>query len=156
MTKEEAKKKLRSVGYTVVDDNSVVTVLISGDASMKNSIKDVREKLLTWGYEASFAIRQHKGELSEIEDESDDEIDIAEEDAADDVALEDANALDEDMSGIASKAAASNIDMADKKNGNVAEMKELSEEDYFDEEDSDMLLNESSIQFSLEDFGLDF
>ena len=37
MTKEEAKKKLRASGYNVIDDNSVVTVIISPDTPMTQS-----------------------------------------------------------------------------------------------------------------------
>lgn len=102
MTKEEAKKKLEHAGYAVIDDNSVVTVLIAPDADFKKTIKEVKDKLTEWGYNASFGIKVSKSELKSNDKESEDE------------------------------------------------------DEFFDEEDSDMLLNEESIQFSLEDFGLDF
>ena len=73
MTKEEAKKKLEHAGYAVIDDNSVVTVLIAPDADFKKTIKEVKDKLTEWGYNASFAIRQQKG-AGEIEIPADDEL----------------------------------------------------------------------------------
>ena len=35
-------------------------------------------------------------------------------------------------------------------------VQEEADDEFFDEEDSDMLLDKDSVQFSLEDFGLDF
>ncbi len=81
MTKEEAKQKLRKSGYNVVEDNSVVTVYISPEKSMKNAIRDVKEKLYSWGYNASFGIKQHKGAEEIIEDLNDSEADVEVEDA---------------------------------------------------------------------------
>lgn len=37
-----------------------------------------------------------------------------------------------------------------------SEAQEESDDEFFDEEDTDMLLEKDSVQFSLEDFGLDF
>ncbi len=154
MTKEEAKKKLKAAGYQVTDDNSVVTVLIPEGSSMKNSIKDVRDKLTQWGYNASFSIRQHKGEfetdMSEVTEEADAE------DA--DIVAADIPAEDVEAKPIAEKIPASVKEekASDTSDASKESAGEWSDEDYFDEEDSDMLLNENSIQFSLEDFGLDF
>ena len=157
MTKEEAKLKLRKDGYQVVDDNSVVTVIISADSSLKNTVKDVKSKLSSWGYEASFAVKQHKGELSgeasgEAKEESLDE-DISDEEIAD---------ISEESAEKEEPKAAPSL-KADKKE-DTSEEEEFLDDDKedplsdikIDEDDMDMLLSEESIQFSLEDFGMDF
>ncbi len=167
MTKEEAKQKLKKKGYKVSEDNSVVTVLVAPGVSMKNTIKDVKEKLSVWGYESSFSVRQSKGaeNTEEIAEESADEsvADAYEPDA-------DAGALKEAVkeSGTTKekqgkeyevvKSAAAKASEEVPKTAAAKASKEVptTEDEYFDEEDSDMLLTESSIQFSLEDFGLDF
>lgn len=59
-TREEAKAKLRKAGYSVVDDNSVLTVIIAEDVSVKNTVKNVKELLTKIEYSASFGVRQHK------------------------------------------------------------------------------------------------
>lgn len=158
MTKEETKQKLRKSGYNVIDDNSVVTVVIAPEVSMKNAVKDVKDKLSAWGYNASFAIRQQKG-AAEIENVEDDEVADSLEDTAEIEFEEDEknDAVDVAVSELAEVSEAEEIKpTSDKKNDTPKEEENLNEDEYFDEEDSDMLLTEESIQFSLEDFGLDF
>ena len=43
ISKEEAKAGLRKAGYSVVDDNSVITVLIKETDQMKKTVSAVRE-----------------------------------------------------------------------------------------------------------------
>ena len=178
MTKEEAKQKLKKSGYNVIDDNSVVTVVIAPEMSIKNAIKDVKAKLNMWGYESSFGIKQLKGATEfETAEETQDETDA--DDIIDDSAvginaatvdLADAENEKEEDDAIISKKKSSErkktkTDKVDNKTDNVDSDSDSSsdnsayfdeEDEYYDEEDSDMLLTEESIQFSLEDFGLDF
>jgi len=147
MTKEEAKSKLKKLGYTVVDDNSIVTVVIPPGTSMKNTIKSVKESLYEWGYNASFSVKQHKGVDEVLNPEN--TTDMVESQSLDET-IEDVESIDtkEPIEPIEAKAKTDT-----KKNKNK---KEEAEDEYYDEEDSDMLLTEESFQFSLEDFGLDF
>jgi len=202
MTKEEAKAKLRKSGYTVTDDNSVVTVYIAPEDNMKNVIRDIKEKLYTWGYNASFSVKQHKGtvELDVKKTEATDESDMAEldEDLSlnEDLSSDDARYSDEDLSSDEDLAAVTEeneavepgIDSNTKEDKMASKPKSAKpknakpkkteppkaeppkaepkkddtsdsdddDDEWYDEEDSDMLLTEESIQFSLEDFGLDF
>ncbi len=159
MTKEEAKNKLRQAGYTVIDDNSVVTVIIGADGNIKTTIKAVKEKLKALGYEASFSVRQQKDsenfakEASATEPDTDsyeEESDIEDAEISQDAeepilheeaSVEDKEAADEEVTK----------DDIDKKTDD-----EDDDTEYFDEEDSAMILGEDAIQFSLDDFGLDF
>lgn len=154
MTKDEAKIRLRKEGYNVVDDNSIVTVLITPDASLKNTVKDVESKLKALGYDASFSVRQVEdaaaGEtMKPLADEE-----IEEEAAAEDAAeTEDAVAEDTDDAADTDESSSDKKDSGEDEGsgddgGSVIE--------YFDDEDSDMLLTEDAVQFSLDDFGLDF
>ena len=72
ITKEEAKSGLRKAGYYVVDDNSVITVLIQGNANLKKTVSDVRELLYGMDYHASFSVKQvAEAAASDDEEESD-------------------------------------------------------------------------------------
>ena len=72
ITKEEAKSGLRKAGYYVVDDNSVITVLIQGNANLKKTVSDVRELLYGMDYHASFSVKQVvEAAASDDEEESD-------------------------------------------------------------------------------------
>lgn len=173
MTKEEVKQKLRKNGYKVAEDNSVVTVLISQGVSMKNTIKDIKERFATWGYDASFAIKQHNGNLDLEEGLNVESASAMEE--SDEISAEDKIAtleqqFSEDITAISKKQISKDTTATSKKQisddrevkkaetnfENDIKTQDIVEDEYFDEEDSDMLLTESSIQFSLEDFGLDF
>lgn len=109
ISKEEARQKLKKMGFEVMEDGSVITVLVPNSVQLKSVIKDVKEKLLEMDYTASFEIKQYKGDLSTKS--------ILQEEVTGDV-LE----LDEDK----------------------------------DEQEMMDLLNEDSVQFSLEDFGIGF
>ncbi|MCR5798778.1 MAG: hypothetical protein K6G69_01770 [Lachnospiraceae bacterium] len=186
-TKEEAKAKLRKAGYSVVDDNSVLTVIIPAKASIKNTVKQVRDLLTGMDYNASFGVRQHdyssddaelsEGSYTEGEEnaevtEAEEEIDLSySETSENDGEAKVAEApkpvpkkRDGKKSATAVKSTESEREDADKKVGS-----EENDDDFLDEEDEnfdeidnvkldeydmDMLLNEESIQFSLEDFGL--
>jgi len=167
MTKEEAKLKLRKDGYQVVDDNSVVTVIISSETSLKNIVKDVKTKLASWGYEASFAVKQHKGELSaDSADEEKDEVDYIDEESEeilDEVEATGEEPVAEEAKPAKKTPAAKASKKESTKDSNSDDEGFLDDDDEdslsdikIDEDDMDMLLNEESIQFSLEDFGMNF
>ena len=72
ITKEEAKSGLRKAGYYVVDDNSVITVLIQANGNLKKTVSDVRELLYGMDYHASFSVKQiAEAAVNEEEEESD-------------------------------------------------------------------------------------
>ena len=72
ISKEEAKSGLRKAGYYVVDDNSVITVLIQANANLKKTVSDVRELLYGMDYHASFSVKQiAEAAANEEEEESD-------------------------------------------------------------------------------------
>ena len=158
MTKEEAKQKLRKSGYNVVEDNSVVTVFISPETNMKNAIRDIKEKLYAWGYNASFGVKQHKGAEDMATEEAREEIledEMIEEEAEVEVQAE------AEAEAVVAAPAKDTLEAPAKVEATKAPAEESSDstdddDEWFDEEDSDMLLTEESIQFSLEDFGLDF
>ena len=101
ITKEEAKSGLRKAGYNVVDDNSVITVLIREGENIKKTVAGVRELLIKMDYHASFGVKQE-----EFFDEEDEDPD-----------------------------------------NSFSDIK-------LTENDMDMLLNEESVQMSLEDLGM--
>ena len=157
MTKDEAKIRLRKEGYNVVDDNSVVTVLITPDASLKNTVKDVESKLKALGYDASFSVRQVEDAAAgeTMKPSADEEI---EEDAVAEAA-ENAAETEDAVTADTDDAADTDESSSDKKDSGTDEGSGDdggSVIEYFDDEDSDMLLTEDAVQFSLDDFGLDF
>lgn len=155
MTKDEAKHKLRKEGYNVVDDNSVVTVLIPVDASVPKTVKEIEEKLKTYGYESSFAVKQvTDSKAIESQSVGDDEDNLSSDEAA-----EEATIVSEDVTASADAADASDDDVNsdDQATENIEDKEDNGGEiEYFDEDDSDMLLTEEAVQFSLDDFGLDY
>lgn len=221
ITKEEAKNKLRKAGYSVVDDNSVLTILISENASIKNTVKSVKELLLKIDYQASFGVKQHSGSAeTDGEAQDSEQTDELMDDEVADALMEDEQADELTDDGVDDAFAADTSDMADDKLAEMmddssskksletkkstpntskktdskrdaskrdvskdtaskkttAKKENLNKEDFLDEEDDylddedenldelnkvklddldmDMMLNEDSIQFSLEDFGL--
>ena len=153
MTKDEAKHKLRKEGYNVVDDNSVVTVLIPVDASVPKTVKEIEDKLKAYGYEASFAVKQVADgkamESASADSEDDLPLDESDENISD--ADENTDATKEsEAPALDVPEADSEDDKPDKEEDNGGEI------EYFDEDDSDMLLTEEAVQFSLDDFGLDY
>lgn len=82
ITKDEARNKLVKSGYTVVDENSVLTILIPENGNIKNTVKDIKELFIKIGYEASFGVKQHKIEDGEQLSDSDEDY-LDEPDSAD-------------------------------------------------------------------------
>jgi len=202
ITKEEAKNKLKKAGYNVVDDNSVLTILISEKASVKNTVKSVKELLLKIDYQASFGVKQHSGSIEETTTDATEFDDTAElldgevfeetesNDTADfegnvnnpieaEVSEESAEVIEEPQrvktdSVIKEKKSVVKKQNNTKKtesakNKKKKESLDSEEDEFFDDEDEnfdkidsiklddldlDMMLNEDSVQFSLEDFGL--
>lgn len=159
-TREEAKAKLRKAGYSVVDDNSVLTVIIAEDVSVKNTVKNVKELLTKIEYSASFGVRQHKysgedgegpeqphmqGEFENSEDDDTGEskdYDFGEpkrtvSDSAMGVTANEDNSADEED------------DFLDEEDDNHDSIDSLKADDF-----DGMLFTEDNMQFSLEDFGL--
>lgn len=193
ITKEEAINKLKKAGYNVVDEGSVVTIIISEKASVKNTVKSVKELFLKIDYQASFGVKQHSGATGETNGESDSEENQNEfddvindyseepEDISEDTIEENQADEPEDECPVEDKPikkatkseksvktekASGKKTSGDKK---AAKAKEKDNDEFFDDEDEtlddvstiklddldmDMMLNEDSVQFSLEDFGL--
>ena len=60
ISKGEAIVRLKKMGVLVAEDQSIVTILLPKEVSLKAGIKDIKEKLKNMDYEASFCIRQKK------------------------------------------------------------------------------------------------
>lgn len=148
-TKDEARNKLKKAGYNIVDDNAVITILVPPKTNIKNVVKDVKELMLKIDYKASFGVKQTDASLEEntVEFEGDDE--VLEEETIEEV---------------------KEAETAKKESTSKIETKKEDADEFFDDEDEnldniesninldsldmDMLLNEESVQFSLEDFGM--
>ena len=233
ISKEEAREKIKKAGYNVVDDNSVLTILIPEKASVKNTVKAVKELLLKIDYQASFGVKQHSksneemmadseadlstdietdfienetpdieadfvengmtdidADLNEeamgwkttVEKKSDEKASLAEKKSGEKASL--AEKKSDEKASLVEKKSDEKASLAEKKSAKKTspiektsvkktpekvEVKEETEEDDFlddedesfdegsislDDYDMDMMLNEKSIQFSLEDFGL--
>lgn len=72
ITKEDAINKLKKAGYNVVDEDSVITIIISEKSSIKNTVKSVKELFLKIDYQASFGVKQHSGAVNESTGDADD------------------------------------------------------------------------------------
>ncbi len=176
VSKEEAKIKLRKAGYTVAADNAVITILVSEGTNIKNVVKNIKELFLEIGYEASFGVRQTNSDMGDVsvndeEDAFDAITEDVSEDTADVAALADIKEkpFTEDII-VENKAEKKAKKPVAKSKAKVAKSKIVEEDDFFDDEDEnpeeavgnieldafdmDMLLNEDSVQFSLEDFGM--
>ena len=66
ISKGEAIARLKKMGVTVADDQSIVTILLPSDIPFNTGIKDVKEKLKAMGYDASFSIRHSKDAQNEM------------------------------------------------------------------------------------------
>ena len=178
ISKEEAKAKLRKAGYTVVDDNSVITVIISEKGNIKNTVKAVKEIFIKNDYQSSFGVRQSSSSLSEENEEYPDseqseiEIDSDKAEVLESLGEE----TESDVEPVKLTETIDDIDIqtkktVKKKSNKSVKTKEtkVEEDEFFDDEDDldsvdgkieldsfdmDMLLNEDSVQFSLDDFGL--
>lgn len=60
ISKDEAISKLKKAGYQILDDNSMVTVLIPKTTSLKSAVKELKLKLKEIDYDASFCVKHHK------------------------------------------------------------------------------------------------
>lgn len=69
MEKTEAVSKLRKAGYQVQFDSSIVTVLLKKKANVTQEIKKLKSYLQEIGYDASFGVKQIRGEELTDEDE---------------------------------------------------------------------------------------
>ena len=58
ISKGEAILRLKKMGVTVADDQSIVTILLPKEVSLSAGIKDIKEKMKTMDYDASFCIKQ--------------------------------------------------------------------------------------------------
>lgn len=62
ISKSEAILRLKKMGVVVAQDQSIVTVLLPEKVSFSSGIKDIKEKLKSIGYDASFCVKQSKAE----------------------------------------------------------------------------------------------
>lgn len=60
ISKGEAILRLKKMGVTVADDQSIVTIILPSDVSLSAGIRDIKDKLKNMDYAASFCIRQDK------------------------------------------------------------------------------------------------
>lgn len=157
ISKDEAKAKLRKAGYSVVDDNSVITILVPEKTNIKNVVKNVKELFLKNDYQASFGVRQTSSALDTNDEMLEDETEL------EDSGIDTDEDIDSTVVALGEKTTKS-------KTSSKKKDKKDSEDDFFDDEDEnpensdssitldefdmDMLLNEESVQFSLEDFGM--
>lgn len=157
ISKDEAKAKLRKAGYSVVDDNSVITILVPEKTNIKNVVKNVKELFLKNDYQASFGVRQTNSALDTNDEMLEDETEL------EDSGIDTDEDIDSTVVALGEKTIKS-------KGSSKKKAKADSEDDFFDDEDEnpenadssitldefdmDMLLNEESVQFSLEDFGM--
>lgn len=58
ISKGEAILRLKKMGVTVADDQSIVTILLPKEVSLSAGIKDIKEKMKAMDYDASFCIKQ--------------------------------------------------------------------------------------------------
>ena len=163
MTKEEAKNKLRKMGYHVGEDNSVVTVLLPKDVPFKSTLADVRKKLTEIGYKASFCVRQLKdGEQPASEEDRESEAlqaetydgdTIPDEDESDEIATDVTENSDYENNDSTAGSDTADPD-AEPEEGFVNDSTEdMNGSDVFGDGE-DMILTEDAVQFSLDDFGL--
>lgn len=60
ISKGEAIARLKKMGVSVADDQSIVTILLPENVSFLAGIKDIKEKMKSMDYNASFCVRQKK------------------------------------------------------------------------------------------------
>lgn len=78
ISKGEAIMRLKKMGIAVADDQSIVTIILPPDISLAAGIRDIKDKLKSMEYTASFCIRQNRdreGISSGQEEETDQEKD---------------------------------------------------------------------------------
>ena len=69
ISKAEAIGRLKKMGVTVADDQSIVTILLPSDIPFQTGIKDIKEKLKAMDYDASFSIRRIRTNEEEKQNE---------------------------------------------------------------------------------------
>ena len=62
MEKTEAVNRLKKAGYQVQFDSSVVTVLLEKKVNVTQEIKKLKSYMQEIGYDASFGVKQIRGE----------------------------------------------------------------------------------------------
>ena len=60
IAKAEVLQKLKKMGMTVADDESIVTVLLPTEVAFETGLKDVKARLKELGYESSFCVKQSR------------------------------------------------------------------------------------------------
>jgi len=63
ISKAEAIIRLKKMGVMVADDQSIVTILLPKEISLAAGLKDIKEKMKSIDYAASFCVKQ-KSELA--------------------------------------------------------------------------------------------
>ncbi len=157
MTKEEAKNKLRKAGYQVVDDNSVVTVLLPKDMPFKATLNEIRKKLSDAGYKASFSVRQLKDGEQAVKENAEDDTNLPAD--IDEEVMEADSALTEDAVTPEPDEAVNEAIRGEEDpivSGSSEEEETARTDDAQDADDSSMILSADAVQFSLDDFGLGF
>lgn len=139
ISKDEAKAKIKKAGYNVSVDGSLLTVIIEPGKSIKNTVKELKELFLKIDYNMSFSVKQ-SSLAGNTDTDNVDEIDEAE--ASDEIDSVDIGSSEKDVN--------EEKDFFDDED----DLEEVDEKLKLDNYDMDMILNESSMQFSLEDFGM--
>ena len=87
IAKAEVLQKLKKMGMTVADDESIVTILLPTEVAFETGLKDVKVRLKELGYESSFCVKQSRdivmqqvAAASEVEQKDSDEEFILDED----------------------------------------------------------------------------
>jgi len=75
ISKVEAIQKLKKAGYTVAEDNSLITIMIPAAKYKKTTIGEIKDKLKEIDYNASFSVRTYKETDEEFFDEEDEVVD---------------------------------------------------------------------------------
>lgn len=67
IAKAEVLQKLKKMGMTVADDQSIVTILLPTEVTFETGLKDVKAKLKELGYQASFCVKQSRDAVIQTE-----------------------------------------------------------------------------------------
>ena len=88
ISKAEVLQKLKKMGMTVADDESIVTVLLPTEVAFETGLKDVKARLKELGYESSFCVKQSRDAVMQqavaapevVQEEADEEFVLDEDD----------------------------------------------------------------------------
>lgn len=97
ISKGEAISRLKKMGVTVADDQSIVTILLPKEISLAAGIKDIREKMKAMDYNASFCIKQKSDMTMEKERETESHGEVEETEEVIDIPQEEIT--EEDLKG---------------------------------------------------------